>query len=131
MRRISVFVTVIVLMIVLTVGHGMAEEEITLESLAEQLATLIERVDAIEDQVNFPNTRDECWIAFHNNISREAMESYLETYEGASPPPTRLVSVARKGDRVTVRYVTAFNRSRYVEEYFDGCEFVGHSDWED
>ena len=43
MRRISVFVTVIVLMIVLTVGHGMAEEEITLESLAEQLATLIEK----------------------------------------------------------------------------------------
>ena len=131
MKRKSLLVTVILALIVLTAGQVLAEGEVTLESLADSLVALIERVDAIEEKIGFPDTRDECWIAFHDKISREAVAAYFETFDSDHPPPVRIVSVARNRDRITIKYVTDFNRSRYVEEYFDGCEFVGHSDWWD
>ena len=131
MKRKSVLVTVILALLLLIAGPVLAQEEVTLEGLAEQLAALVDRVGAIEEKIGFPDTRDECWIAFHDKISRESLTAYFETFDSDHPPPMRIVSVARNGDRVTVKFITAFNKSRYVEEYFDGCEFVGHSDWWD
>ena len=131
MRRNIVVIVLAALLIVLAAAGVSAQEEITLAGLAEQLAALVTRVEALEDRLNFtgPGKQSgECLIATRQNIDRDTMAAYLDTFEGATPPSVLIQSVVRNGDNITVTYVT-YNVNRYVKEYFTGCEFVGHSDW--
>ena len=129
-NRILAIVLATVLLI-LSVSHLSAQEDISLESLVESFAALVTRVEALEDRLNFtgPGKQSgECLIATDESIDRDTMAAYLDTFEGASPPSVLIQSVIRNGDHITVTYQT-YNVNRYVEEYFTGCEFIGHSDW--
>ena len=135
MRRIRVFLAVIVLLLMLSVAQVMAQGEITLEGLAEQLAALVERVDAIEKRFEFTPPVDEdgnCRLAIRNRVHPETMAAYLDTYpDDRTPQYVYITSVHDGADSTLIKFNTYVmnKKDKHVTETWDGCEFVGHSDW--
>lgn len=137
-RRILHAVTLVVV-ILLAIGSGiaMADEGLTLEVLAESIASLTARVEALESIFEGPGakaiTDGVCVIGLGDGIQDETVFKYKEAY-GEWPDFGQIdighIIVDSNSDEITVvhEYAVWFTR-RYVDEIWNGCEFVGSSDW--
>ncbi len=117
------------------------DEEITLAGLAEQvtglvddLTALVERVTAIEERLEPVTTGDGVCILLKDDfdISPETATKFLETFD-ALPDDPRLIGAEYnvKTGRVGFLYRESsdYSNLKFVTEYWEGCEYVGSSDW--
>lgn len=137
-RRIPYAVTLVVV-ILLAMGGGivMADEGLTLEVLAESIASLTGRVEALESIFEGPGAQaisdGECAIGLGDGIQDETVFKYKEAY-GEWPDFAQIdighIVIDSNSDEIKVvhEYAVWFTR-RYVDEIWKGCEFVGSSDW--
>lgn len=148
-RRIAVTALVLaVISIAISAGRiALAQdEELTLGGLAEQIAALVARVDAIESLVAEPWSPDVvqtddgiCQSPLHTSdsfilrgeVRQETADAYRAAY-GISINPTdvylRAISFGVEGSNVYLRYE---KDGKIVVETWANCEYLGHSDWED
>ncbi len=135
MRRKGLFLVLLVLLVVVPVAQVMAQGDITLEDLADQLAALVERMEAIESQLDFTPPVDQdgnCRLALRNRVHPQSMVAYLETYpDNRSPEYIYIIEVQEGEDGTLITFHTyeRGQKDKNVIETWDGCEFVGHSDW--
>lgn len=133
MRRNIVAIVLAALLIVLAAVGVSAEEEIT-------LAALVGRVEAIEQRIApnaFVDEDDKCRLAMEDRIHVSSLVSYLEKYPDEVAPNSFVIlsvyEVPDIGTEITFEGRRRLGNSiwgdRYVTETWNGCEFVGHSDW--
>ena len=146
MKRI-IHITLAVTLFALLPVALLAQDELTLESLAETVNTLTERVDAIEELFADPwkpsviHTDDGiCQSELHashewsdrlyERIHQETADAYRAEF-GVSMDPADVdlasLSFASEGTKVYLEYV-ADGGGTVVEEWAN-CEYLGHSDW--
>lgn len=109
----------------------LAQEELTLEGLADQLAALVTRIEAIESKLTPPVTsEDTCVLYSHSSpLQRETITKYIDAFE-EEPGLVVLRSIYRDNEsgRITAQFSERLSPPS-VTEIGDGCEFVGASDW--
>lgn len=132
-RKMIVFVLAVVL-VVFSVSQVFAQTELTLEGIAEQLTSLVQRVEALESIWDGPGSisLDDggCLIAT-GDLQRETAIKFYDTFE-EFPEYVSIYRVAIQPEegKVMVLYTEGFGDDRWVYEMWEGCEFVGSSDWE-
>jgi len=138
--------TIIGLLALLIPGALWAQDELTLEGLAENLASMEDRLAGLEAIFANPWSPDVvytddgvCHSPLHfttssilgGEVRQETADAYRATY-GASIAPSdvylRGISFEVEGDHVYLKYGKG---NRVVVEKWAHCEFLGHSDWED
>ena len=130
----------VIVLLVIFGGVAIAEEELTLTELAEQLAALALRVESLESfwqnsgSVELGN--NSCAIAQKSEeglaakLQRETALKYFDEHE--SLPDIPLVSrvvVDLDANQILVVYTSDFFDGYSVTEIWSGCEFIGSSDW--
>ena len=138
--RLITIPTVVIFLVVLAGVAFAQDEDLTLSSLADQLAALTTRVTALESiwegpgVWKDPNTEieiydDQCIIGLSDKMQNETILKFLEKYDDL---PYRIeidqVVIDPASNSVSL-VIEEWNSSRYVVERWDGCEFVGSSDW--
>ena len=148
MRRIT-RITIVVALFALLPMALLAQDEITLEGLAETVAGLTERIEAIEGLFADPwspeivYTDDGiCQSPLHNSldgffsilsatIHQETADAYRSTY-GISIDPSSVhlegISFGVGSSHVYLKYS---KDNREVVEKWAHCEFLGHSKWDE
>ena len=146
-RRFAYIVILVAFLLATLAGIAIAQdEEITLEGLTEQLASLVTRVDAIENMFADPWSPDVlytddgiCQSPLHTSDSfilrgelrQETADAYRTTY-GVSINPTdvylRSISFGVGSNNVYLKYE---KDGSIVVEKWAHCEFLGHSEWEE
>ena len=143
MKRQMIVVVVVVFLLAVGTSQVIAQSELTLESLAEQLGLVSDRVSVIESRLT-PNARitdkGNCQLAIPGRMHATSLLSYLEKYTTESIPDVELMAVYHLvedepsgataiGFRVTggLNYPVHF---RFIYEYWDGCEYLKSSEWE-
>ena len=141
MRNTLLTILVAAILLIILAGIAVAQDEdLTLQSLADQLAALTTRVTALESiwegpgVWKDPNTElevydDQCIIGLSDKMQNETILKFLEKYEDL---PYRIEIdqvVIDPGSNSISLVLKEWNSSRYVVERWDGCEFVGSSDW--
>lgn len=133
MSRRLVIAVLIVTLIFISVTQVSAQAELTLESLAEQLASLVERVEALESfwesKGSMPIDDDACVVAT-GELQRETALKFYDQYE-RFPENIQIqyVAVAPKLDMVSVTYSEGWDEGRYSRERWIDCEFLESIDW--
>lgn len=96
MKRQVIVVVAVVLLLALGTSQVIAQSELTLESLAERLGLMSDRVDVIESRLT-PNARvtdkGNCQLAIPDRLHPTSLLSYLEKYTTASIPEVELMAV--------------------------------------
>lgn len=148
-RKAGSIVILIILAVAALTGIAAAQgEEFTLESLAEQVAALVARVDALEELYAEPWSPDViykddgvCQSPLHSPYPRSALmnsrvhqetaDAYRSEY-GVSidPMDADLVSISFGvgSSHVYLEYEVS---GKHVIEKWAHCEFMGHSEWSD
>ena len=145
-RRFAHIVILVAFLLATLAGIAIAQdEEITLEGLTEQLASLVARVDAIENMFADPWSPEViytddgiCQSPLHTSDSfilrgelrQETADAYRTAY-GVSINPTdvylRSISFEVGSSSAYLKYEK--DGSTVVEKWAH-CEFLGHSEWE-
>lgn len=127
-------IIIVVLLALLIPGVLAAQDEITLESLAETVTALTERVDTLESVLIGPGAIEladgACQIAGDGGIQNETVIEW-QTQRGEWPnvDQMRVASVVLNEDgTMTVAYVFSFTQE-HIEEIWQDCEFVSTGDW--
>ena len=111
------------------------EEGVTLESLAEQLSSLVQRVEALESIWEGPGSISledgGCMIAT-GALQRETAIKFYDTFE-EFPEYVSIYRVAFQPEenKVLILYTEGYGDDRWVYEMWTGCEFEGSSEWEE
>ena len=127
MKRI---ILLVVLVALLVPGVLWAQDEgVTLEGLAEEVVSIVERVSKLE-RVFFPPTpmtgKGNCIIANNGGLHPTTTAAYMGLFNNQLPDPS-VKGVLVEPDGV-IRIVHSVNwDSMYVMEYWIGCEFQNHS----
>lgn len=131
-------VTAILFYMLGSVGH--AQVELTLEGLSERVDTLFakldERISAIETDpphaiIMVRSIDGSCQIARTDKLQNETMTKYLKSFPNANLPKPVISEVRIMSDTTTmVHWRNGWGRGR-VNEYWDGCKFLGSDEWED
>ena len=127
---------IIALLALLVPGALWAQEELTLEGLAEQLAALAGRVEALESVMTGPGAIEieggACQIAGDGGAQNETVvEWQVQRGEWPNVDQMRVASVIIGEDgSTTVTYAHSYT-DEYIEEIWNGCEFAGTGDWYD
>lgn len=139
MKRIILNVALAVLLFVLAPAALFAQDELTLESLAETVAGLTERLEALESSF-FPDAITDadgnCQLAvsgglFSNqtgSMHPSTVAAYMELSDSQVPQHIEIVSVylvPGVGIAITLKARQPFEA--YVIETWSGCEFQKHS----
>ena len=139
---------IIVLLALLIPGALLAQGELTLENLAEQLTALEVRLGALEEMFADPWSPNViymddgvCQNPLHSKrergdfiqmeIRQETADAYRTQY-GTSIDPSGSVylsSISFDVDSSNV-YIQYTTNNRTVVEKWAHCEFLGHSEWE-
>ncbi len=133
---------IIAVLALLVPGALLAQDELTLESLAEQVAEIVgqvadlaERVATIEDIWTGPGPivleDGDCVIGFNESLQDETVIKFKDTYdEWLDVDDVNIVQVMYlpKSGNIAVVH-EEFWDDRYVIESWNGCEFIGSSDW--
>ena len=137
MRRNISHAVLVAIVILLAFGGGVAiaEEEITLQGLADQISALMERVDALEAMWEGPGaiylSDDTCEIGRNGEIQDATVLKYKETWdEWPDLDDIDIYQVVYDSDsnRIGIVYEDFWD-DRYVTEVWNGCEFIDSSDW--
>ena len=140
MKRRSAHILILVAILLATLaGAAVAQDEITLEGVSARLealishvATVIERVEAIEAKLAPPITADGDCILYVSSspLQRETVTKYIATFEEDPGSLITLKSVYYNGETglTTMQFSEGFSR-RQATETWDGCEFAGSTDW--
>ena len=125
------YLVILALLALLVPGALLAESEITLEGLAEQLAELVSRVEAIESQLSPPSTIDEeCLVYLWGGLHRETITAYINAYDAEPGTPyLRSIYFDTSSGQTRLYFQEGDYPTRYVSEIYKGCDFVSHSDW--
>jgi len=147
MKRLLVMAA---LLAVLVPGALWAQEELTLESLAEGLAGLVTRVEAIEGLFANPWSPEIVYtddgicqsplhaevdnmfgrIPMEETIHQKTADAYRAQFgTSVDPARARLMSLRFSVDSSEV-YIAYELSDKYVVETWAHCEFLGHSEWE-
>lgn len=138
MKRI-VRITLVVALFALLPVALLAQDELTLEGLAEKVAGLVERVEAIEELFDGPGAipfRDDvaCITGQNGMLQDETVLKYKEQYE-QWPDMDEIGIVAvvynKEDDYIAINYSSSlwgFEEKRVVERWVD-CEFIGSGEW--
>lgn len=112
-----------------------AQEEITLESIAESLTALTGRVDSLEQKLTpgaIVNDDGNCRLALADRLHANSLVSFLEKYPDDDTPSSSTINnvyiVPGTGVAVTFE-VRSSSQTRRITEYWSGCEFLHSSDW--
>ena len=149
-RRAAHIIILVALLLTALAGAAVAQdEELTLEgvstfigelrseaeSLTEQVIGLVARVEAIEGKLTHSAYLDyggDCRLAIRERMHTVSMVNYLERYpDSDAPNRINIENVYEVEDAViavTIRVDESPN-DRLVTEYYDGCDFVGLSEW--
>ena len=134
MKRRSAHILILVAILLATLaGAAIAQdEEITLAGLAEQVAALVGRVDAIEAQLAPLTTADGVCIQYTSGqIQRETTTKYFDAFDenlNATKVTLRAIRYDTEAG-VSIYYFEQYFDDQTVTESWRGCEFVGSSDW--
>ena len=133
-------------------GALLAQDGLTLEGLAEQVTALVGRVDAVGEGVKALTERVEavesrwegpgavlldderCMIGarpYTRDLQNETVLRYRDTYdEWPEMGDIWVAEIIWTGDleRIGIVYED-YREDRYVMEIWEGCEFIGSSDW--
>ena len=134
MKRI---ILIAILLAILVPATLIAQEEgVSLEGLAEQLAALVSRVDAVEQKLTpgaYVDKDGSCRLAKEDRLHPTSLVEYLDKYpDSDTPGNVRIASVhivPGTGVAVTFGPISESSTYRYVTEYWNGCEFVSTSGW--
>ena len=117
-------------------GIILAQDDLTLESLADLVNTLTGRVDSIEQKLTPGAIVDDdgnCRLALVDRLHPTSLVSYLEKYPDAETPDSadllNVYIVVGTGVAVTFQTRQSSNYVR-VTEYWNGCEFSHSSEWQ-
>lgn len=139
----NTFLTILAVAILLIILAGVAvaqDEDLTLQSLADQLAALTTRVTALESIWEGPGVwqnpgteiavfDDQCIIGLSEKLQNESILKYLDKYDDV---PYRIeihqVIIDPNSNSVSLVF-RDWRDSRHVIENWEGCEYVGSSEW--
>lgn len=138
------FLIIIAVLTLLVPGVLLAQDEITLEGLAEQVTEVVEqvtdlaeRIELIESLWKGPGSTDLgddlCLISLRDTLQDETVMKYKAQYdEWLDPQSTWFVGVtyAKDTGHILITYADDLwgDANKVIEEW-NGCEFVGSSDW--
>lgn len=130
MKRNLIIVAVLALIVP---GVLLAQDELTLEGLAETVAGLVERIEAVESILSGPGAiavDGGCQIAGDGGAQNETVVKWQELRgEWPNVDQMRVSSVTLNEDGTTlVVYQESFT-NEYIEELWNACEFSGTGDW--
>ncbi len=141
-RRAKYAVGVVIAVLSLSLPNLLlAQDDLTLESLAEQLAALTARVERVEALFVGPGARDvdetTCQIGKRRLVQDETVIRYKEQFDEWIDPSDvwwSEIRYSRESGRITIIYADDIpggypSDEKYVSEEWDGCEFIGSSDW--
>lgn len=143
MKRLSVSVVLVVVILSAVTAVASAQEELTLESLRDLISGLDERLTTIEQRFAAPFSpaviyTDEgvCQSPLHSDmypykgrIRQETADAFRTKYGVSIDPETvNLESISFSVDSSDV-FLEYEKSGRMVVEKWAHCEFVGHSDW--
>ncbi len=139
MRRIAPMI--IILLLALVPAVLLAQDDITLESLAETLTALTGRVDGLQERIEFIESMwigpgaieledGSCRVAGDGNMQNETLLKYKDTYGEWGPAEQMRVASIDLGTegRMVITYAYSLTYER-IEEVWNGCEFVSSGSW--
>jgi len=123
----------VAILVAFSVSQVFAQSELTLEGLAEQVVSLVQRVEALESLWDGPGSvaldGGGCVIVT-GTLQRETAIKYYDQFEEF---PDRIlietVAIQPEENKIAVLYTTLWGHE-WAWEYWIDCEFVGSSDWE-
>ena len=142
MKRYLIIIAVLTLLVP---GVLLAQDELTLEDLAEQVAEVVEqvadlaeRVATIEEIWTGPGSRElndvACIIGENTVLQDESVLKYKDQYEqwvNVEEVTIKAVVYNKETGYIVITYADTpwgFD-DKLVGERWDGCEFVESSDW--
>ena len=132
MKRHLIIIAVLALLVP---GALLAQDELTLEGLAEQVANLADRVTTIEFELaeKIVITSEGKCLVLHGDfdLHHETATKFLDEF-GEIPSFVSLEAISFHTDSgmLGVLYVEYNNRPfKYVTEYWSGCQYGGTSRW--
>lgn len=142
MRRIILNIALVLVLFSLAPAALLAQDELTLESLAYRVDVamhnvfeLAARVELVETLLTPNPAIDEdgsCRLGIQERMHTMSMVTYLGKYEDSYTPNRitieNVFSFPDNTIAITIR-VDASPNDRLVTEYYSGCEFLGISDW--
>ena len=136
------YLIIIAVLALLVPGALLAQDELTLEGLAEtvadvveQVANLTERVTTIEEIWTGPGPivleDGDCVIGLNESLQDETVIKFKDTYDEwldlDSVDVVQVMYLPETGN-IAVVYEEYWD-DKYVIESWNGCEFLGSSDW--
>ena len=108
-----------------------AQDELTLESLAETVTALTERVAAVEAKLEPVTTADGVCIQYSNGqLQRETVTKYLDAFEENVGSLVSLKAVHHDGENgLTIYHFEEAFTDRSVTETWRACEFLDVGEW--
>ena len=136
------YLIIIVVLTFLVPGVLLAQDELTLEGLAEQVtevveqvADLAERIATIEEIWTGPGPiileEGDCVIGLNESLQDETVIKFKETYdEWLDVDDVSIVQVMYLPESGNTAVVyEEYWEDKYVIEVWNGCEFLESSDW--
>lgn len=135
MQRKLIVSVLVVGLVVFSVSQVFAQSELTLEGLAEQLTSLVQRIETLESIWDGPGSiaLDDggCVIATGALQRETAIKFYDKFEEFPEYISINRVAIEPEENKVLVLYTEGFGDDRWVYEMWEGCEFAGSSEWEE
>ena len=126
-------ITIVVALFALLPAALLAQDELTLEGLAEQITALTDRVTAVEAKLE-PLTTDGgvCVQYAKGQLQRETITKYLDAFEENVGSLVSLKAVHHDTENgITIYHFDEGFTDRSVTETWRGCEFLDVGEWEE
>lgn len=131
------YLSIIAVLALLVPSVLLAQDALTLEGLAKQVTDLAERIAIIEEIWMGPGPivleDGDCTIGLNKSLQDETVIKFKDTYdEWLTVDGVRISQIMYlpESGNIAVVYEEYWDRpSTYVIESWNGCEFLGSSDW--
>lgn len=135
MKRTLAITIVVLTLVLLSATTLFAQTELTLESLAEQFASLLERVEALESLWDGPGSitlsepEGACVVATGELQRQTALKFYDQFDRFPENIQIHSVVVVARKNKVSVTYTEGWDEGRYARERWENCDFSESTDW--
>ena len=133
MRKRLLTLAFVSILVAFSVSQVFAQGELTLEGLAEQVTSLVQRIEVLESLWDGPGSLaldDGGCIIATGELQRETAIKYYDQFE-EFPGSIKIntVAIQPEENKVAILYSDVWE-NEWAWEYWDDCEFAGSSDWE-